>query len=162
MSEDKANKFDPHAFIRKHDKLEVIKPGTVAWEVVAGLLEKLREQAALSRSQVAEGWISVKDRMPGDGTYLCLGHGSTPFICHMRQGEWWRQSFAKRIVGIAHWMPIAAAPGDAELDADGARSNQCDGCMQGAPLNAMNAHTDASGKPFMMCQKHRYAEKNDE
>lgn len=34
--------------------------------------------------------------------------------------------------------------------------NQCDGCQQGAPLLA-GLHVDSAGRPFMACQKSKYA-----
>ncbi|HEX7911767.1 MAG TPA: hypothetical protein VF534_27250 [Paraburkholderia sp.] len=35
-------------------------------------------------------------------------------------------------------------------------NNQCDGCRQGAPINANGNHTDKDGRAFMGCQKARY------
>jgi hypothetical protein len=60
MNNSKAMEFDPHAFICEHDKLEVIKPGTVAWGVVAGLLEELHKQAALQRDTRISVNIPIK------------------------------------------------------------------------------------------------------
>ena len=55
-------------------------------------------------------WVSVEDRLPEDGTYLCSGHSGTQFICLMRNGRWLRQSAAKGVVGITHWLPLPQPP----------------------------------------------------
>lgn len=34
--------------------------------------------------------------------------------------------------------------------------NQCDGCLQRAPLNGCGNHVDPQGKPFMSCTRRRY------
>jgi hypothetical protein len=34
--------------------------------------------------------------------------------------------------------------------------NQCDGCMNGDPINKHNNHTNEDGKPYMGCQKNKY------
>lgn len=36
--------------------------------------------------------------------------------------------------------------------------NQCDGCMQGAPVNASGNHVDDKGRPFMGCERVKYAD----
>jgi excisionase family DNA binding protein len=46
--------FDPHAFIREHDKLEVFKPSTVGLGVAAGLVE-LAYQAGLQAARRPQG-----------------------------------------------------------------------------------------------------------
>lgn len=61
-------------------------------------------------------WISVSERMPeNEGTYFCLGHNGTPFVCLLRnkkyEGYVWLRNTGTRVVdGITHWMPITPAP----------------------------------------------------
>ena len=61
-------------------------------------------------------WIPVSERLPDeDGTYFCLGHDGTPFVCLFRttkyEGKiWLRSTGTKRIYGITHWMPVPTAP----------------------------------------------------
>ena len=61
-------------------------------------------------------WIPVSERMPeNEGTYFCLGHNGTPFVCLLRNKKyegkiWLRSTGTKRVVGITHWMPLPAAP----------------------------------------------------
>ena len=69
-------------------------------------------QAVKAHSQ----WIPVSERLPeNEGTYFCLGHNGTPFVCLFRttkyEGKiWLRSTGTKRIYGITHWMPLPAAP----------------------------------------------------
>ena len=51
-------------------------------------------------------WKTTIDAVIPDGTYFCLGWGGKPHVCHRRKGEWWRNSFSKRIVGITHYMEV--------------------------------------------------------
>lgn len=56
-------------------------------------------------------WVSVNDALPEEcGTYFCLGHNYTPFVCLFRipRGEpvWIRHTGSKRVDGITHWMFI--------------------------------------------------------
>ena len=61
-------------------------------------------------------WIPVSEQMPeNEGTYFCLGHNGTPFVCLFRttkyEGKiWLRSTGTKRVVAITHWMPITPAP----------------------------------------------------
>ena len=61
-------------------------------------------------------WIPVSERLPeNEGTYFCLGHNGTPFVCLLRNKKyegkiWLRSTGTKRVVGITHWMPLPAAP----------------------------------------------------
>ena len=61
-------------------------------------------------------WISVDDQLPeNEGTYFCLGHNGTPFVCLFRttkyEGKiWLRSTGTKRVDGITHWMPLPSAP----------------------------------------------------
>lgn len=50
---------------------------------------------------------------------------------------------------------LAAAPQPPVVEQGSGVLNQCDGCMQGAPLRGI-FHTDESGKSFMTCQKRKY------
>ena len=60
--------------------------------------------------------IPVSERLPDeDGTYFCLGHDGTPFVCLFRttkyEGKiWLRSTGTRRIDGITHWMPVPTAP----------------------------------------------------
>lgn len=61
-------------------------------------------------------WIPVSERMPeNEGTYFCLGHNGTPFVCLLRnkkyEGYVWLRNTGTRVVdGITHWMPIPSLP----------------------------------------------------
>ena len=72
------------------------------------------EQA--TKAQAVPQLVAVSDRLPEeDGTYFCLGHGGTPFVCLFRttkyEGKiWLRSTGTKRVVGITHWMPIPSLP----------------------------------------------------
>lgn len=61
-------------------------------------------------------WIPVSERMPeNEGTYFCLGHNGTPFVCLLRnkkyEGYVWLRNTGTRVVdGITHWMPLPSAP----------------------------------------------------
>ena len=76
--------------------------------VVASKLKK--SEAAVPQ------WIPVSEQMPeNEGTYFCLGHNGTPFVCLFRttkyEGKiWLRSTGTKRVYGITHWMPLPAAP----------------------------------------------------
>lgn len=67
------------------------------------------------RAEVPQ-WIPVSERLPeNEGTYFCLGHNGTPFVCLFRttkyEGKiWLRSTGTKRVYGITHWMPLPAAP----------------------------------------------------
>ena len=61
-------------------------------------------------------WIPVSERLPeNEGTYFCLGHNGTPFVCLLRNKKyegyvWLRNTGTKRVDGITHWMPLPADP----------------------------------------------------
>jgi len=69
---------------------------------------------------VVVNWVATNEAMPPkDGLYYCLGHGSTPFLCNYRHGQWWRQTFSKkmvirgscrRVVGIKYWRNLPDPP----------------------------------------------------
>ena len=69
-----------------------------------------------AKSQAVSQWIPVSERLPeNEGTYFCLGHNGTPFVCLFRttkyEGKiWLRSTGTRRIDGITHWMPLPAAP----------------------------------------------------
>ena len=69
-------------------------------------------QAAKAQPQ----WIPVSERFPeNEGTYFCLGHNGTPFVCLLRnkkyEGKIWLRNTGTRVVdGITHWMPIQSLP----------------------------------------------------
>ena len=71
---------------------------------------------ALDNVKAVSQWIPVSEQMPeNEGTYFCLGHNGTPFVCLFRttkyEGKiWLRSTGTKRIYGITHWMPLPAAP----------------------------------------------------
>ena len=77
------------------------------------IIEKLQKAA---KSQAVPQWVPVSERLPeNEGTYFCLGHNGTPFVCLFRttkyEGKiWLRSTGTKRIYGITHWMPLPAAP----------------------------------------------------
>ena len=68
-----------------------------------------------AKTQAVPQWISVSERLPEEeGTYFCLGHNGTAFVCLFRatkyEGKiWLRSTGTKRIYGITHWMPLPAA-----------------------------------------------------
>ena len=61
-------------------------------------------------------WIPVSERLPeNEGTYFCLGHNGTPFVCLLRNKKyegyvWLRNTGTRRVYGITHWMPLPAPP----------------------------------------------------
>ena len=63
-------------------------------------------------SKPTQSWIPVSERLPeNEGTYFCLGHNGTPFVCLLRnkkyEGYVWLRNTGTRVVdGITHWMPI--------------------------------------------------------
>lgn len=69
-----------------------------------------------AKAHAVPQWIPVSERLPDeDGTYLCLGHNGTPFVCLFRttkyEGKiWLRSTGTRRIDGITHWMPLPSAP----------------------------------------------------
>ena len=71
----------------------------------------------LKKSEAAvPEWIPVSERLPeNEGTYFCLGHNGTPFVCLLRnkkyEGYVWLRNTGTRVVdGITHWMPLPSAP----------------------------------------------------
>ena len=76
------------------------------------IIEKLQKAAKV---QAVPQWIPVSERLPDEGTYFCLGHNGTPFVCLFRttkyEGKiWLRSTGTRRIDGITHWMPLPAPP----------------------------------------------------
>ena len=77
------------------------------------IIEKLQNA---TKAQTVPQWVPVSERLPDeDGTYFCLGHNGTPFVCLFRttkyEGKiWLRSTGTKRIYGITHWIPMPAAP----------------------------------------------------
>ena len=75
-----------------------------------------KEWNARAKAQAVPQWIPVSEQMPeNEGTYFCLGHNGTPFVCLFRttkyEGKiWLRSTGTRRIDGITHWMPLPAAP----------------------------------------------------
>lgn len=71
---------------------------------------------ALDNVKAVSQWIPVSEQIPeNEGTYFCLGHNGTPFVCLFRttkyEGKiWLRSTGTRRIYGITHWMPLPAAP----------------------------------------------------
>ena len=61
-------------------------------------------------------WIPVSERLPeNEGTYFCLGHNGTPFVCLLRNKKyegyvWLRNTGTMVVDGITHWMPIPSLP----------------------------------------------------
>ena len=51
-------------------------------------------------------WVSVEDRLPANGFYLCSGHGGYKMLCFRRKNEWLRSPQLKRVDGVTHWMEI--------------------------------------------------------
>lgn len=52
-------------------------------------------------------WISVDERLPVDGTYLCFKGGFID-VCTILYGNWVINSFGD--TKVTHWMPLPAAP----------------------------------------------------
>ena len=77
------------------------------------IIEKLQKAAKV---QAVPQWIPVSERMPeNEGTYFCLGHNGTPFVCLLRNKKyegyvWLRNTGTRRVDGITHWMPLPSAP----------------------------------------------------
>ena len=77
------------------------------------IIEKLRKSA---KAQAVPQWIPVSERMPeNEGTYFCLGHNGTPFVCLLRNKKyegyvWLRNTGTMVVDGITHWMPIPSLP----------------------------------------------------
>ena len=68
-----------------------------------------------ANSTGSDGWIPVSERLPDEGTYFCLGHNGTPFVCLLRNKKyegcvWLRNTGTRRVDGITHWMPLPSAP----------------------------------------------------
>ena len=72
------------------------------------------EQA--TKAHAVPQWIPVSERLPeNEGTYFCLGHNGTPFVCLLRnkkyEGKIWLRNTGTMVVdGITHWMPIPSLP----------------------------------------------------
>ena len=83
------------------------------------IIEKLQNAA---KAQAVLQWIPVSERLPeNEGTYFCLGHNGTPFVCLFRttkyEGKiWLRSTGTRRIDGITHWMPLPAPPTNQEVE----------------------------------------------
>lgn len=59
-------------------------------------------------------WISVKDRMPGDGVYvLTFGGFDSTQIAAFSNGLWWDDTGYKA-GNVTHWMPLPDAPEEVE------------------------------------------------
>ena len=57
-------------------------------------------------------WISVKDRLPGDGEYLVYSpafYGVTTMV--YEDGKWWFDE-SSPTSGNTHWMPLPEPPKD--------------------------------------------------
>ena len=70
----------------------------------------LREQGAVTDTNVLGKWISVKDRLPEEG--VCLGcHGSSVGIYGYVFGEWFDEDDCICGEGyVTHWMPLPKPP----------------------------------------------------
>lgn len=72
----------------------------------------LLEAWQAAKAQAVSQWIPVSEQMPeNEGTYFCLGHNGTPFVCLLRNKKyegyvWLRNTGARLVDGITHWMPI--------------------------------------------------------
>ena len=73
----------------------------------------IEELQAATKAAVPQ-WIPVSERLPDEGTYFCLGHNGTPFVCLLRNKKyegcvWLRNTGTRRVDGITHWMPLPSA-----------------------------------------------------
>ena len=72
------------------------------------------EQA--TKAHAVPQWIPVSERLPeNEGTYFCLGHNGTPFVCLLRNKKyegyvWLRNTGTRRVDGITHWIQLPSAP----------------------------------------------------
>jgi len=79
------------------------------------LSDCFRHGVKWAQDNAAPQWIPVSERLPDEGTYFCLGHNGTPFVCLLRNKKyegcvWLRNTGTKRVYGITHWMPLPSAP----------------------------------------------------
>ena len=101
---------------------ELERTGLINHGLAVGKLSQLSDvfrhgvKWALDNVNAVTQWIPVSEQMPeNEGTYFCLGHNGTPFVCLFRttkyEGKiWLRSTGTKRIYGITHWMPLPSAP----------------------------------------------------
>ena len=120
--EEFAEKYSSHAGIPVESvKFDDYGTPYIDTPYVTNVIPNAMVQAAYWGWQAAKAhtvpqWIPVSERLPDeDGTYFCLGHDGTPFVCLFRttkyEGKiWLRSTGTKRIYGITHWMPVPTAP----------------------------------------------------
>jgi hypothetical protein len=113
--------FDANAFVREHDKLEVLKPSTVAFAVASGVAEEAYKyglQAAIIRRPNMAEWAPI-ETAPRDGSsYLvwagCVGMAH--YVENYQSGYAHRGPFSENMKAwktkATHWMPLPAAPTD--------------------------------------------------
>lgn len=70
----------------------------------------------VSRSEMVNGWISVKDRMPDDGkdVLVLIPFQNTwiYYVSYVESGKWYVPTMYGRnnVPDITHWMPLPEPP----------------------------------------------------
>jgi hypothetical protein len=100
-------------------------------KAIANLYESLYEMNILRKPEAKhDGWISVEDRLPGPGTYLCcfiLDFDNIEYLeisaRNTSGGEPWWSCFGltgsdDERVHPTHWMPLPDPPERAHVEVD--------------------------------------------
>jgi hypothetical protein len=82
----------------------------------------LKEDAIAAWNLRANGWISVKDRLPEDRVYVLVAFGQATRVsafsyCYKsEEGIWYRSDGYQTSADITHWMPLPEPPATGECD----------------------------------------------
>jgi hypothetical protein len=75
------------------------------------LLSKLQIELSLEQKPVESKWVSVKDRLPEYGSYLCCDIDNWVEVCYIRFDRTdWHSENTDRVRTPTHWMPLPNKP----------------------------------------------------
>lgn len=84
-------------------------------DVEDAFVEDVLEAAADMLEQDAQGWISVKDRLPtDDATYLACGCDGYLLADYAGDGEWEAFDLTDVTRYVSYWMPLPKEPEEEE------------------------------------------------